>query len=284
MCVFHARFFFSSSSVLCVSFFASFGATDDYRSHTACMTEAERYEKRTPAAKKNGGKRTPQEQWRDLVEVCQEKAPAHLQHYLHTMAQLDNVPRKEKQFRNFTANSLNLRGKGQHGEKIVTDIWNLLKTEREKQRESLTLSSSSTSAGDAARNTQPQSSDSDRRSGNSSTAVEASESAKTVSDEDLATTPTTQASPPSVRKELSESKTDKPAKDRKIKKAVKKVIKSLLKEAKDRTLTLKELRKAAHKQLSDVPKKEIKALVLDATSQQKSFQTNGKFVRLSSKD
>lgn len=67
----------------------------------------------------------------DIVETCVESAPAHLKSYMRTMAGLDNIPRKEKQFRNFTANSLNLRGKN---ESIVGEIWNVLKTEREKRQ------------------------------------------------------------------------------------------------------------------------------------------------------
>ena len=68
----------------------------------------------------------------DLVETCVDTAPAHLKSYMRTMAGLDNIPRKEKQFRNFTANSLNLRGKN---ESIVGEIWELLKTEREKRQQ-----------------------------------------------------------------------------------------------------------------------------------------------------
>jgi hypothetical protein len=50
---------------------------------------------------------------------------------MDTMAGLDNIPRKEKQFINFTSNSLNLRGN--HGKGIVQEIWKLLKSEREKR-------------------------------------------------------------------------------------------------------------------------------------------------------
>jgi hypothetical protein len=48
------------------------------------------------------------------------------------MAGLDNIPRKEKQFRNFTANSLNLRGK--NGDAVVGEIWKVLNVERERRQ------------------------------------------------------------------------------------------------------------------------------------------------------
>jgi len=46
----------------------------------------------------------------------------------------ENVPRKEKQFRNFTVNSLRLRGPG--GEKIKSDLWGLLAKAREADKQS----------------------------------------------------------------------------------------------------------------------------------------------------
>lgn len=90
----------------------------------------ERYEKRTPSSKP--AKTSPQDHWMELIRDSIATAPGHLKHYLETMADLDNVPRKEKQFRNFTTNSLNLsNNKG--GENIVSGIWNHLKGLREKQ-------------------------------------------------------------------------------------------------------------------------------------------------------
>ena len=44
------------------------------------------------------------------------------------MSTLDNVPRKEKPFYNFTANSLNLKNK--HGSEIVSQIWKFLSDRR----------------------------------------------------------------------------------------------------------------------------------------------------------
>jgi cell growth-regulating nucleolar protein len=106
----------------------SFYHVDDYRAHTSCISEAERYEGKLAKKPK---KRNPQQEWTDLVEACVDTAPGHLKSYMRTMAGLDNIPRKEKQFRNFTANSLSLRGSN---ESIVGEIWNVLKTEREKRQ------------------------------------------------------------------------------------------------------------------------------------------------------
>lgn len=114
------------------SCFASFldVCSDDYRAHTSCITEAERYEGHL-AKKKTSKKRNPQEEWMDILDSSIEKAPLYLKSYMQTMSGLDNIPRKEKQFRNFTSNSLNLRGAK---ESIVGEIWVLLKTEREKRQ------------------------------------------------------------------------------------------------------------------------------------------------------
>jgi hypothetical protein len=102
------------------------------------MTEVERYEKRDPA-KPSGlsgarAKQTPQEAWMELIVSSVPAAPSHLRQYMQTISTLSNIPRKEKQFRNFTANSLNLGGGRQHAEKIVSDIWSFLCTLREKQQ------------------------------------------------------------------------------------------------------------------------------------------------------
>ena len=66
----------------------------------------------------------------EIVVKCASTAPSHLRSYMLTMASLDNIPRKEKQFVNFTSNSLKLRGSDK---KIVEQIWSCLRQEREKR-------------------------------------------------------------------------------------------------------------------------------------------------------
>jgi len=114
---------------------------DDYKKHTSCVTEAERYEKsiyRGP--KKNdikGRKLTPQEIWNAVISDACETAPPNLKEYMQLLSSYDNVPRKEKPFRNFSANSLKLRGAS--GEATITSIWthlNSIRSEHQKAADS----------------------------------------------------------------------------------------------------------------------------------------------------
>jgi cell growth-regulating nucleolar protein len=119
------------ASVSCADCLISFYG-DDYRAHTSCLTEVERYETRGVAESKKGGKVSPQELWMNLIVSSVETAPGPLKHHLQVISGLDNVPRKEKQFRNFASNSLNLKGK--QGEASVGEIWKYLKGLREEQQ------------------------------------------------------------------------------------------------------------------------------------------------------
>ena len=94
---------------------------DDYRDHTSCMSESQRYEQTrgdqfNNSHTQNGNgkkakKQSPQEAWMALIQRASQSASPDLKHYMNQISMLDNVPRKEKQFRNFTSNSLNLRGR-----------------------------------------------------------------------------------------------------------------------------------------------------------------------------
>lgn len=105
--------------------------TDDYRAHTSCITESERYEGKFA---KKSKKRNPQEEWMDIVHCCasSESLPLHLQSHFQTMTTLDNIPRQQKKFTNFAGNSLGLRGGGTT--KLVNEIWEVLKTEKDKRQ------------------------------------------------------------------------------------------------------------------------------------------------------
>jgi ABC-type uncharacterized transport system involved in gliding motility auxiliary subunit len=59
-------------------------------------------------------------------------APPSLKNYTDQLANLENVPRKEKQFRNFIVNSLKL--KGPHAEKVKGEIWALLMKAKEETK------------------------------------------------------------------------------------------------------------------------------------------------------
>ena len=222
---------------------------DDYRGHTSCISEVERYEKRVPT--KNKGKLTPQQQWMDLIQSSIDTGPAHLKQHLHVMAALDNVPRKEKQFRNFTTNSLNLRGK-RNSETIVTDIWNHLKGLREMQL----------AARAAARETESK-----------------------IAEKEPSGTSSAPLAP--VRNEGSGETNTKPGETAAVaanRKSVKRAMKKVLKRAKDNTLSTKLLRKAVQMHLG-VPKSDrakVKELVqLNVTASKKRiFFVDGKRITL----
>jgi hypothetical protein len=109
--------------------------TDDYRSHTSCISEAERYEKTVfrgvrksdqnngDANQKAGRAHTKQEKWTQTIQRAAELAPPSLKSYMNQLTMLENIPTKEKQFRNFAVNSLRLK---KSDERITTQIWELL--------------------------------------------------------------------------------------------------------------------------------------------------------------
>ncbi|KAL3822908.1 hypothetical protein ACHAXA_010691, partial [Cyclostephanos tholiformis] len=117
----------------------------EYRTHTTCISEAERYEKSIFRGDRlldesgtghrmhrqlNGKKLSPQETWQETIKIAADRAPQSVKFYLDQLAILENVPRKEKQFRNFTVNSLRL--KGPQGEQIKGEIWALLVKTKEE--------------------------------------------------------------------------------------------------------------------------------------------------------
>jgi len=115
---------------------------DDYRHHTSCITEKERYEKTifrgtrkldesgTGHRSNQGQKVTPQEMWNQTIEIAAENSPQSLQSYMIQLVNMDNVPKNEKKFRNFSSNSLRLT-KSPSDEKIKGEIWALLVKARE---------------------------------------------------------------------------------------------------------------------------------------------------------
>lgn len=95
------------------------------------MSEAERYEKTVYKGNKKSAKINPQEAWMELIAEASETAPSALQSYMRRLSELDNVPRKEKPFRNWAANSLNLRGQQTL---IAGNLWTFLSELREKEQ------------------------------------------------------------------------------------------------------------------------------------------------------
>ena len=136
---------YSSQTYLLIQFVFFFA--DEYRAHTSCISEAERYEKSIyRGARKldesgtghrtygqQGGKNnklSPQEAWQQIIRVAAEKAPASMKSYMEQLEMLENVPRKLKPFRNFADQVFKL--KGPSGVTIKDEIWKLLEKSREK--------------------------------------------------------------------------------------------------------------------------------------------------------
>ena len=230
------------------------------------MTEAERYEKRTP---KKNVKVPPQQLWMDLIAASVPTAPSHLQQHLKSMATLDNVPRKEKPFYNFTSNSLNLRGKS--GEATVSEMWKYLKKRRDEQQSA---------------KKEQQASDTQQTNGSDTAAgeVETDEIESELAEGQVETNES--ESGPSTDEDTKTSdkgSTEPPKSTTADKKTVKKAMKKVLKKAANRMLTVKLLRKSvqAHLDMSVEDRALLKDLVkqnLDSSSS--TFVRQGKTVTL----
>lgn len=203
------------------------------------MTEAERYEKSIyKGPKKNdtkGRKMTPQETWNAVISDACETAPPNLKEYMQLLSSYDNVPRKEKPFRNFSANSLKLRGAS--GEATITSIWthlNSIRSEHQKNAESSTKQEES----------KPQ------------PLVEQSD----VVAEKIPTSKVT------VSEEKNGGNVESAKKG--LKKTVAKSMKKVLKKAPNKALKIKELRKAIQSKMTELnehfDKEELKKLMKEA--------------------
>ena len=183
----------------------------------------------------------------DIVTSCQETAPGPLKSHLRTMAGLDNIPRKEKQFRNFTANSLNLRGT--NGDAVVGEIWKVLNVERERRQTEK---------------------ENQRRKENENPEPEEKE------DEDKATKQSREEKPEA---ESSRIKTELDPK------AIQKAMKKALKQAPNRSMKLKELRRLLGEKLalSKDAKKLLKKIMQDSRSdiaKKSKMKVEGKLIML----
>jgi len=130
----HARRCRACESVSCVDCGVSFWG-DDYRAHTSCISEAERYEKTVyKGPKKNNTsnrKLTPQELWISIITESLDSCPPELKSHIENIVSYENVPRKEKAFRNFACNSLKLYGS--KGDTIISSIWKHFSAVRQKR-------------------------------------------------------------------------------------------------------------------------------------------------------
>jgi len=109
---------------------------DDYRTHTVCITEAERYEKSLYKGPTKGNKNerlSPQEAWMEIIKTSLNSAPPGIKNFLHQISSFENVPRKEKPFRNFVENSIKLQRRDSDSK--IDLIWKHLCEVRQKNQE-----------------------------------------------------------------------------------------------------------------------------------------------------
>lgn len=256
-------------AVSCVDCSQSFPG-DDYRNHTSCISEAERYEKTIYRGtrkldetgtghrqqQQKGKKISPQDAWNQTIQVAAETAPPSLKSYMDQLTMVENVPRKEKQFRNFTVNSLRLKGPG--GEIVKGEIWTLLVKVREEEKRRKEEDDKNTN------HTEPISQKEDK-------VPDSSENSKAVSESD------------DELLKINNNKTS--ATDLPSEKSVTKAMKKALKKSPNKQLKFKALRKQVQESLSfkagKVGKKEWKKLLqqcVDANS--KKLVIHGKTVAL----
>ncbi|CAM9727927.1 unnamed protein product, partial [Phaeothamnion confervicola] len=147
----HASSCHQCYAVTCIDCSVTFEG-DDYRQHTTCISEAEKYEKSLykgkskvrrlgltsmqsslpPHCQANAAKQNPQDAWMELVAdaaAAAASASPAIRAPLARMSELGNVPRQEKKFINFVKNSLNLRN-----DRVVAEIWSHLAALREERR------------------------------------------------------------------------------------------------------------------------------------------------------
>lgn len=187
---------------------------------------------------------TKQEKWLLVIEKAAASSPPLLKHYMDTLTSLENIPTQEKKFRNFAANSLRLK---KSDEKIVSQIWELLMKERQKESEAAEKQKEAAAAA--------------KEEKEESAAPKVSESTK-ISDE-----------------ENSEVQTTALPNESSVKKAMKKA----LKKASNKTLKFKSLRKEVKSklELKNVDDKKLKEVMQRiAEENPKKMKINGKSVHL----
>jgi hypothetical protein len=196
-----------------------------------------------------GRKLTPQESWTEIIHASLTTSPPAIAPYLKDLSSFDNVPRKEKAFRNFATNSLKLRGA--NGNTIITSIWNHLNSTREERQEK-------TSSEGTEKESVTDQQDKDNKK------QDPTEFSSRIEDPKV----------DNVREDIV------PIKTKKIAKAMKKA----LKKTPSKQMQLKELRKLVKKKLEldnkTLKKIDLKQAVTQAITDDKSITTEGKIVKL----
>jgi len=140
----HASFCSACWAVTCVDCNVTFEG-DDYRQHTSCISEAQKYEGALYRGPKKGGetgskkKKGPQEIWMEVVEQAaaeSQQAPANIRSMISNLSGFGNVPRNQNKFCNFVKNSLRVRS-----EPMIKQIWEFL-----QQRQTAAVAASAAAA------------------------------------------------------------------------------------------------------------------------------------------
>eukprot|EP00911_Craspedida_sp_UC1_P002522 UC1_evm1s1873 len=94
---------------------------DAYKSHTSCISEAQKYQGSLFQGVRNSVSKgaAKQERWvENLLKLGAESKNPRLSGYMSQLAGYTNIPRKEKKFINFAKNSLNV-----HDTSVLAEIW-----------------------------------------------------------------------------------------------------------------------------------------------------------------
>jgi len=116
--------------VTCVDCSTTFHGSE-YETHIKCISEAQKYMGNLYQAdsKREGAK---QDDWLSAVTDAFAKYQGPLRYLVDRLCQYDNIPRKQKAFENFVANSLNLK----RDPNTVTKLWMIVEpcTKRESSQ------------------------------------------------------------------------------------------------------------------------------------------------------
>ena len=231
---------------------------------------------------KSKKKQSPQEAWMDLLESSVESAPNSIQSHLRRMVTtLDNIPRKEKQFRNFAMNSLNL-GRGSQATQVVDAIWKHLSQQREKQKQEREAAAAAVEASKSTKKeekhvpkttTNEQFSEREEAKSKHKAAISSDDSDSGVKQEK--NTPATTKSDSKITTASSKKSTYK---------AVKKATKKMLKKAPGKSMKLKKLQKQLIEMKcagDDCSEEELAGLLKRVVSKEsKKFQLDGKNIKI----
>lgn len=141
----HASRCRSCYAVTCVDCNHSF-EEDSYRSHTTCISEAEKYEGKlyqAPNKSKGTKKLNAAEMWTHVVSSATASSAPLLAPHLSHLQSFDNVPRKKPKFLKFLLNSVRI-----HQPLVQEGLWQLLEAEllkcRKEQEDSETTPTTTT--------------------------------------------------------------------------------------------------------------------------------------------